>query len=1099
MLNQILTDMIKHVPKRVIAKFVVSLCYKKSSVKKLIPAIAMMGIILLSSLSTSAQVNPIVVSGKVTDINRQPMPGVSVRVKGTNTVASTNNDGIYKMNVPNSTAVLKFDFTGYTSVERTVGDKRVIDVALEESTNNLSDVVVIGYGTRKRNELTEAVSSLKGEDLIANNPISVNQGLQGMVAGVEVNRNDGAPGAGISLTIRGANSFSGSEPLYVVDDIPITSAGTSSNGSTDATDAYQTINPLAFLNPQDIESIEILKDASATAIYGSRGSNGVVLITTKKGKAGKDKIEFTANTGLAHISNRVELLGAYEYALRSNEARRNFNLYEDAPLTIPFPGTTTLDPILNINRYIPKPEDFLTGIPAGSSYPEGFTGTDWLSTILRTAVSNDYSLRISGGTDKGTYSLSGNIVDQQGIIINSGFKRYGTQLNINRKVSKLFEIGMNTNVSFGQYQLVKTNTAQSQSNLINSAMLYPTIYAFTDPFSELRDELLNNTRVSNPYKAATDSKDITRSTRVYLTGYGQVNISPTLNFRQRFGYNLNSNARETYLGRTVHEGRPPINGRASEGDATTRQFTTEGVLTYRKTFAKKHTINAVGAASYETANEKKYEIRATGFPTDITENYNIRSGLIQLPTTNSKNENHLLSFLGRVNYSYMGKYILTANFRRDGSSKFDTDNKYANFGSLSAAWSVNNEAFFKKQKVFSNLKLRASYGTTGNQAINPYATYYQMISSIVSVADLSQSGFALNKTTLVDKNLKWETTYQTDIGLDMGFLKNRLSVTVDLYHKRTTDLLQAMNIAPSTGFEGFMTNFGTVTNRGLEVTIYGDLIKNKNFGWKVNGNIAFNRNKIQDLTKDQFRRLYSGLESPIILRNGLPIGSIYGMVEDGFYDSEAEVRADPRWATLPDAQLKSKLGEIKYKNMDGDALGRISEATDRAVIGNTQPDYTFGLTNTFNYKKFTFTAFIQGAVGNDILNTNAINIRMGERTSMPKFAFDGRWTPQTTATATWPRLDAGQSREMFFSDRFVEDGSFVRFKTLSFGYTFNTKGKIAANINIYGAVNNLFTITKYSWFDPDVNSFGADASRKGVDMNSYPNTTTYSLGLRLSL
>lgn len=1088
----------KLVSKRIFLKLEASPFQRKKPTIQNSALIALIFLVgMLSFNLAKAQTPSITVTGKVTDTKKEPLPGVSVRVKGASTAVMTNQDGIYRIIVPAQSAVLTFGMIGSKTTERTVGANRTIDVTLEEESSILDDVVVIGYGTRKRSELTESVSTLKGEDLIANNPISVNQGLQGMIAGVEVNRNDGAPGAGISLTIRGANSFSGSEPLYVVDDIPITSAGQTSDGSADATDAHQTINPIAFLNPQDIESIEILKDASATAIYGSRGANGVVLITTKKGKMGRDRVEFTANTGLAHISNKVELLGAYEYALRSNEARLNFHLYEGAPLAVPFPGSVVNDPILNITRYVPKPEDFITGIPAGSTYPEGFTGTDWLETILRTAVSNDYSLRVSGGNDKGTYAISGNMVDQQGIVLNTGFKRYGTQININRKVSNLFEVGLNTNVSFSNYQQVKTNTAQTQSNVINSAMLYPTIYAFTDPFSELRDELLNNTRVSNPYKAVTDTKDMTRSTRIVLSGYGQVNFSPNLNFRQRFGYNLNSNPRETYLGRTVHQGRPPINGRASEGDVTTRQFTTESVLSYRKTFAKDHTINAMGAASYEIWNEKMYEIRATGFPTDLTENYNFRSGLIQLPTTNSKREYALLSFLGRVNYSYKGKYGITANLRRDGSSKFLPGNQWGTYGSVSALWTVSGEDFFKRQNIFSNLKLRASYGTTGNQAINPYATRYQMIPANVSVLDQMQSAYALNRNNLVDVNTTWETTYQTDLGLDMGFLKNNLTVTVDVYHKRTENLLQNMSIAPSEGFEGRMTNFGTVINKGLEVSIYGKLINQKKFGWDVNGNITFNRNKIQDLQSTQFRRLYSGLESAVILRNGSPIGSIYGMVEDGFYDSEAEVRADPRWRTLPDAQLKSKLGEIKYKDLNGD--GTISEATDRTIIGNTNPDFTFGITNKFTYKKFTLTAFFQGAVGNDILNTNAINIRMGERTSMPKFAFDGRWTPETTATATWPRLDAGNSREMFFSDRFVEDGSFVRFKTLSFGYTFNTKGRIASTINIYGAVNNLLTFTKYSWFDPDVNSFGADASRKGVDMNSYPNTRTYSLGLRLGL
>lgn len=1052
------------------------------------------------NVTAYAQTASRTITGKITDDAGEPLIGVNVAIKGTNLGSVSDINGAYRINVASANAILVFRYLGFTTIERTVGESNVINVQLKEAQNSLDEVVVIGYGTTTRRDLTGSVSTLKGEDLIANNPISVNQGLQGMIAGVEVNRNDGAPGAGISLTIRGANSFSGSEPLYVVDDIPVTSAGLSGDAGNSQDDAKQTVNPLAFLNPQDIESIEILKDASATAIYGSRGANGVVLIRTKKGKVGKDQVEFIANTSLSSITNKIELLGAYDYARRVNEVRYNGFLYEDLSLSVPFSGTFRNDPVLtNVVTYVPTPEDFLTGVPAGSlTYPEGFKGTDWMDMILREAISQDYTLRVSGGSDKGTYSLSGNYTDQQGIIKKSGYKRYGAQFNIDRNVSKIFKVGLNTNVNYSQYQLVKTNTVQTQSNLINSAMSYPSIYAFSDPYSDLREELAGNQRVSNPYNSVMGIKDLTNSVRVYTTGFAQVNFTPWLNFRQRFGYNYNSNERENYIGRNVHQGRPPTNGRAAIGENSTRQLTLESLLSFNKTFAKDHKISGVVAFAYEKGYRNLYELTATNFPSDITQNFDIGAGLNQRIPNSLKEDNALMSYLGRINYSYRSRYIFTVNFRRDGSSKFREENWWSNFGSAAFAWNAHDEDFIKNLNVFSGLKLRTSFGTTGNQGVNPYTTKFRMES--VNSPGITQvsSGYVLNKNLLPDPNLKWETTYQADIGLDMSFLKDRLAVTIDVYNKDTRDLLQNMTLAPSTGFGSMQTNFATVNNKGLEVSVYGTPIIKPSFSWKVNGNIAFNRNKIKGLLGDNFLRLYTGMESAMILRNGQPIGSIYGMVEDGFYDNEAEVRADPRWKNVPDHQLKYRVGEIKYVNIDGDEAGTISASNDRTVIGNTTPDYTFGLTNTLQYKKFTFSFFWQGTVGNDILNTNSIGIRMGELFNFPKFAFDGRWTPETATTATWPRLTASNMREMFFSDRNVEDGSFIRLKTINFGYTFNPRSVFSA-IYLYGSVNNILTFTNYSWFDPDVNSFASDASRRGVDMNAYPNSRTFNLGIRASL
>lgn len=1051
---------------------------------------------LLLSLQSSAQTANI--TGKVTDEFGAGLPGVTVMVKGETVGTATDVDGNYSLRNIANDAILVFSFIGYLSEEVAVGNRSAIDISLVPDIKSLDELVVIGYGSVKKSDLTGAVASVKGEDLVLNNPVSVNQGLQGMIAGVEVNQNDGAPGAGISMTIRGANSFNGSEPLYVVDGIPVVSAGMSGDAGNSADDAKQTINPLAFLNPQDIESIQVLKDASSTAIYGSRGSNGVVLITTKKGKPGKERIEFNARVSVSSILNKMEMMGAHDYALRMNESRANTHIYEGGAMSVPFPGALKEDPVTNEITYVPSPEEFLTGVPAGSlTYPEGFTGTDWLGTILREAVSQDYSVRISGGDDKGTYSISGNYADQQGIIKNSGFKRYGAQFNLRRAPSKLFEFGLNTNVTFANYQLVKTNTVQTQSSLLNSALLYPSIYPFSDPFSERREELAAQQRLSNPYNVVKHVKDETESTRLYMTGHGQVNFTPFLNLRQRFGYNYHSNFRENYMGRKVHQGRPPINGRASEGEVVVKQLSMESLLSFNKEFGEHHSVNSVVAFTYEDATEKIYEIRARDFPTDLNENFDIGSGLIQDKPKNRLTGYALMGFLGRVNYAYKGKYLFTANFRRDGSSKFIEANKWANFGSVAFAWNAGEEQFVRNLNVFSQLKLRTSYGSTGNQAISPYSTKYQMRSVNAPLLDGVESGFALNKGIIVDPDLKWETTYQADIGLDMGFMKDRLSLTVDVYHKRTEDLLQSMTAAPSTGFQTKVTNFGTVINKGLELSVYGLAVKTSSFSWSVNGNIAFNRNEIQNLEDEQFRRLYSGMESAIILRNGHSIGTIYGMVEDGFYDNEAEVRADPRYAELSDDQLLSKVGEIKYVNVDGDEEGVISASEDRTIIGNTTPDYTFGITNTLAYKNFTFSFFFQGAVGNDILNTNSLNIRMGEKNNFPKFAFDGRWTPETAATATWPRLTSGSSREMFFSDRHVEDGSFVRLKTINLAYNFSP-ASFVSDIQIYGSVNNVLTFSNYSWFDPDVNSFASDPARRGVDMNAYPSSRTFTLGVRAS-
>ncbi|MDR6197278.1 TonB-dependent receptor [Siphonobacter sp. SORGH_AS_0500] len=1036
----------------------------------------------------------VTVKGKVTaKESGEPLPGVSILVKGTTSGTVTNNEGNYTLSVPSSTPVLIFSFVGYSPQEVLLAGRSVLDVSLESNDKKLDEVVVIGYGTVAKRDLTGSVTTVKGTDLLRNVPTSINQSLQGQIAGVNVNKGDGAPGGGISMTIRGANSFTGSEPLYVIDGIPFTSAATPAG----AEGSMQTINFLANMNPQDIESIEVLKDASATAIYGSRGANGVVLITTKKGKAGKDRVEFTTNLSVGKVSKTIPMLNAYQYALFQNEAYANAAKYIGTTLEVPFPGRVGVDPVLGGNTYLPGPEDYRNGLPEGSQYPAGFKGTNWQNEIFRPAVTQDYTLSVSGGNERGTYLISGNYLDQQGIILNSGFKRYSLQFNLDRKIGKLLQIGTNNNIAYTTYQMGKTNTSGAQPSLISSTIFFPPTYPVDDPNSAFRESLINTSNLANPYKTTQSARDMTYATRVYTTAYAQLNFTPALNFRQRMGYNFNLNSREIYYGRDLNEGRTPTNGYGMVADNSNGQLTMESILSYNQTFAKKHTINAVAAYTFERGVSEYQTMSATGFPTDITRNFNLRAGLRPSPLQNGRSDNSLMSMLGRVNYSYDGKYLFTASFRRDGSSKFATRNKWANFASVALAWNAGEEEFIKNLNAFSTLKIRSSLGQTGNQGIAPYGSLYTTTIANVPINGVEQSGYAVdNGRGLVDPNIRWETTTQVDLGADFGFMNNRLNVTVDLYKKRTRDLLQTIQIAPSNGFNTMLTNYGSVENKGLEISATGTLLQKGTFKWDLNANISFNRNKIMDLPADQFaQRLYYSYDNIFIQRNGYAIGTIYGLVEDGYYDDIAEVKADPQFANWNETQLRSKLGEIKYKNMDNNPAS-ISESTDRTIIGSTNPNYTYGFTNNFFYKGFSLSIFFQGVQGGSIVNTNLLKVRMNQLGNTPQWAYDTRWTEENKANAKWPRADASQVRVMLFSDRYLEDASYLRLKTVNLGYTFRTPVKSVESINVYASLGNVWTLSKYSWYDPDVNSFGGDASRRGVDMNSYPNNRTITLGFK---
>jgi TonB-linked SusC/RagA family outer membrane protein len=1054
-------------------------------------------VLILLLVSSGLWAQDISIKGKVTDkADNSPIIGVTVGIKGKPIGTMTDAAGRYIIKAKPSD-VLIFSFVGMDPQEIPVGKNTVIDVALSSNSRKIDEVVVVAYGTVKKSDLTGSVGTIKSDALLKGGPASINQGLQGKMAGVIVNQNDGAPGAGVSIQIRGANSFStSSQPLYVVDGIPYDAASTPSGGSGNSGN-NQTSNPLSLINPNDIQSIEVLKDASATALYGSRGANGVIMITTKRGEVGTDKIEFSANFGISKIANKVDVLDASTYARYINEETVNSKFYENTPYTtLPYSGTWSYsydsngNMIQNSGKYNPKPEDFQHPGKYTDKYGNSSSvkGADWQDLIYQTGKSSEYNLSISGGTDKGWYSISGNYLEQEGTIKNSDFNRYSIRSNIGRKPFKWLEVGLNTNFSQS-----KTNFAKTSANdygVIRSALIFPTTFN-PDQEATAGDQL--NWLAANPYIYVQTAKDRVTSGNAFNSSYAEIKFTDYLKFRQNLGLGYSKNDRGTYYGSHTQEGKSPTNGLASQSDSWYTSRTSESLLSFDKVFAGDHTVGAMIGFSTEFSEYGGKVASSQNFPTDITEEYDLSQGLTQNKTTSSRGRNTLLSYLARINYSYKGKYLFTASVRRDGSSKFSDKNKYATFPSAAFAWKASEESFIKNLNVFSNLKVRASYGQTGNQGISSYMTRRYLGTSNYPVGGSLNSGFSeVDWRGPTNPNLKWETTEQYNAGIDMGFFSNRLNITVDYYHKKTTDLLQNVKIPLSTGFGNMMTNFGWVTNEGWEFTGKFYAFTGSSFKWDIDANLSFNKNRIGGLPSDQFANaLWYKADEVFIQRNGMPIGAIYGYIEDGYYDNEAEVRADPKYATSSADVVKSKIGEIKYRvDKNGKPI--------RTIIGDTNPDFILGITNNLSYKDFTLSFFIQGVFGNDIFNGNLMDVKMANIGNIPVDAYNSRWTPENRENAKWPKAVAGYNREWLLSDRYVEDGSYVRLKNVNLGYTFHPKFKGVQSINVYASATNLLTFTDYSWFDPDVNAFGGDASRRGVDIYSYPSSRTFSLGFRFT-
>lgn len=1040
-------------------------CYMRNKI------ILCLSLFVLAAFYSMAQSR--IITGQVTDNNGKALTGATISIKNTKVFVLTNTAGNFTMTVPDAAKVLVISYVGMELQEVGIGKQSLIDVSLQPINADLAEVVVVGYGSVKKADLTGSVDRISGKNLTIDNPTNVLQALQGKLAGVNVTQNDGAPGAGLSIRVRGSNSvLGGTEPLYVIDGVPFNNSSSGATPSSIGEDEKQTLNAMAFINPNDIETIDILKDASATAIYGSRGANGVVLITTKKGRSGKDKVEFFSNFSIAQVTKTLNMLEPMKYAEYTNLAYANANKYDGTTYSVPYP-----DPSLLADDH-----------------------TNWQDAIFRTSLSQQYGVSVSGGSEAGNHALSLNYLKQQGTIINSDYRKIGLGLNLNRNLGKKFRIGTSTNVSSSLSNGVKTGTDKSDAasaGVIRSALTYPPTIRDEEAYSNSGEGYF----ITNPVIYARDVLNKLTGISIFSSNYAEVNFLRNFKFRQNLGFNYGSYTRDQYYPRTVFEGASE-KGKALKADNLWTSFVTESILTYNKKL-KKHNINVTGASTYERTNGTSTRAEARTFPNDLLQNENMQAAERVLPVINNRYQSTLISFLGRVNYGYNDKYLLTLSYRQDGSSKFGANNKWAGFPSAAIAWKAHKESFVKNIDAIKDLVFRVSYGKTGNQGIGSYASLSKLAVYNYAFNGVLQTGLGNDVYSgPANDGLKWETTSAYNAGMDLGLLNGRLNLHVDVYLKKTKDLLQYVTTPPSTGFERQLRNSGTIQNKGLEISMDAKIVERNNFKWSTNFNIAFNRNKILSLgdgITEQFASNISTSDAPFIQRAGESIGTLYGYVEDGYYDNEAEVRNSQLYTNQPAAIIKRMVGEIKYRNFDNDPTSITN--SDRVVIGDVNPDYTFGFTNNFAYKNLDLSIFINGVQGNDIINMNGrFNGNLGNSKNISEDMYAGAWADgQDNTNATGPKVMRQFWRTLLFSRRFIEDGSFVRIKNITLGYTIPTKSiKAISSIRISAGVNNLYTFTNYSGYDPEINSYGDNPALFGVDLGGYPNSRTYNFSIRCS-
>lgn len=982
----------------------------------------------------------------------------------------TNVEGHFEINVKELPAVLTVNYTGYRRQEIDVYEAdEPITIELVENSSLIDQVVVVGYGVQKRQQLTASISSV-GDDIIKQNLSSVESTLQGAVAGLNVTSNSGQPGATSTVRIRGGNSITGgNEPLYVIDGFIVYNDASSTKTGASGSDAA--LDPLAFLNSADIESIEVLKDVSATAIYGTRGANGVIIITTKKGSHGRNNISYSGTFGWSTAAKKLDLLNAEQFADAYNE------LNPQTPIT------------------------------SGADY-------DWQSEALRTASSQEHQLSVVGGDERSRYAISGSYKNQEGIVIGTDLSRYAGRINYERDIFKNLLVGVNASGAYSNLKGLRNVDRNGGSGQIGkwsannwmSVITTPTSHAIynedgtfnyspnptsQDIYTRSGQQVVGNA-ISDLYNTQTS----TTNTRILATAFAELEVVRDLKLKATLGADL-SNTRESNYAPSYTTTGLQYNGVASVGSMRTNVWQGEFTANYNTVLANVHTLSVLAGYTAQRTDRNGFATTVRDFANDASGYNNLSAGSDRAIATSAAYISTLQSVLGRVNYSYGSRYNISATFRADGSSRFAKNNKWGIFPSVGVSWNIDKERFIHLGKNVDFLQLRLSAGVVGNQEIGDYqfaANVSPTSWNYISNGNKTTAYYITNKE---NPNLKWERTASYNVGISSGFFSNRLTVTLDAYYKNTSDLLLQVPIEAVTGYETALRNVGSVTNRGVELEIGGVAIDNKNLHWSVNANIAHNKNEVTNLgTSDAIVPSVGGATlgyiSPTIIQVGQPLGSFYGYKFKGIVQKETDVSQLPAQSFI-----NLEPGNPYYEDVNGDG---VVNSEDQTVIGNSQPKFTYGLNSSLRWKNLDVFVSIAGSYGNKLYN--ALAVRMTKFTGYYNClaSVADRWTENNPSNLI---QKASNDITIVSDDRYVEDASYLRLKNIQIGYTFPfSKITKDAKIRVYLSLQNFLTITSYSGYDPEAARSGQDEQSsiyQGIDMATYPTAKTLQFGIQLTL
>ncbi|MBD0404228.1 TonB-dependent receptor [Flammeovirga sp. EKP202] len=1045
-------------------------------------------IFLLQTITTItfAQEQTILTGVVMNEEDNFPLPVASIKIKGTTKGTVTDLDGAYSIQVEKGQELV-ISYLGMETQTWTYNGASKHDFYLRADAAMLDDVVVVGYGTVQKRDLTGSISKVKEDENVVRQYNDLDQMLQGRVSGVQVIGNEGAQGGAVSVKIRGVNSLRGNnEPLYVVDGIIISSAGDTPVNVQGGNSAPSAQNGLAGINPKDIEDIEVLKDASATAIYGSRGANGVVLITTKKGTKGAAKVNFFANTSISEPSKTIDVLDGFEYAQFINDVNLSNN---QVPLYQLNPETREVYQLASGNL---------------------LQQHNWQDEIYRTGVSYNAGASISGANETTDYYISMGYNNKQGVIPNSFSQSGDLRINLGQKISEKlrFEAKTTLNILDGSYAQTGERAGGSRS-LINQMVGKLPLTGLNIDGEDDGDAV-----ELTPWDFMKNNDDLTKQFRTIIGGKLEYKIVKGLKATLRTGADLRNQDRSIWFGPGTFQGNQ-LNGYLNTIQQKRSSYNIDGIVNFNRTFNRKHRVGATAVVTYDYINSQNTTYAVSNFIDHSFRGEAPQYGQdILSPQRTLTYEESIFSYLGRVNYTFNNKYIMTANFRADKSSKFEEGKQWGFFPSASVAWYISEEDFLKTSSSLSDLKLRAGWGRTGNQAIQPFQTLSNYTNNLYPDGN-NGNQVGLIPGNLANTNLTWETTDQINVGLDFGFLKSRITGTVDLYSKHTMDLLQRLQAPTSTGFKNYYINRGEMYNRGVELNLNTVIVDNDTWGVNIGGSLTKNITEIGELGipestiyidgQPQQVQGYLGnevssggtLNGPAnIFVKGMPVGVFYGYKTNGIYATEEAAKSGPTFNGNA-----NQAGDVIFVDQNGD--GNIT-SDDKTIIGDPNPDFMYSINMEFRYKIFRLSMLWNGVYGNDVLNAdlvwtgypspvyNSWNVR-------PETYYNA-WTPQNTNTDT-PRIGYGYGNSMgsHITDRMIEDGSYLRLSNVTFTVDLPTdKWQSIGAISIYCTVRNPITITNYSGYDPEVTSFLYDGTIMGTDWGAYANLRTYLMGINVT-